>query len=250
MLRWLMIGAVLCVGCEGKTPPKSSGASHWLLPCAVDADCGAALACLCGQCSASCDADSDAEQDACPVGICVADACGGASVCRPAPADEAVIELDEMQTEGPDGEGQFDPPRVDADNPDGVWQFHRPSIVDANVLELRADGTFIYTLGGCDAVECAWGHWETRADGIHLRPPEGEAGFRWPDEFALETVSAVVLSPNADGVAARVTAADRADFAQDWRVRGLAVDCIDWSVSLSDAPAEPQSCSAPAYPDL
>jgi hypothetical protein len=140
-------------------------------------------------------------------------------------------------------------PVVEADNPRGVWQFHRPSIVDANVLELRADGTFVYTLGGCDAVECAWGQWATVAGTIRLTPPPDEAVFRWPDEFALDVVSAVVLSPAPEGMNARVTAPDRADFEQAWRSRGLSLSCVDWSVAVSDTPADASSCRAPAYPD-
>lgn len=260
MLRWLMVLAVLA-GCEGRTAaPEGSGASHWLLPCVADADCGA-LSCLCGQCALTCD------DGACPLGVCVADACGAEALCRAADDDAAQVDesidqaemrgepVDDLEMEGEEppfevDEAWADGPLVGADNPRGVWQFHRPSPVDANVLELRADGTFIFTLGGCDAVDCAWGTWARDGNEIWLRPPDDELSFRWPDEFAMHAVDAVHLSARADGVVARVTAPDRESFEQTWLNQGLAVDCVDWSTGVSDAPAEPEHCHSPAYPDL
>lgn len=140
-------------------------------------------------------------------------------------------------------------PSADGENPRGVWQFHQPSIIDGNVLELRADGTFVYTLGGCEAVQCAWGQWQSDVDGIRLLPPTDEGAFRWPDEFALHAVRTVVLSPTDEGVAARVEAADRLGYDQRWLNRGLSIDCVDWTAELSDAAAQAQHCRMPAYPN-
>lgn len=247
MLRWLTLGAVLMWGCDSRSPtPESSGASHWLLPCAADTDCGA-LICECGQCALPCEVGGDA----CAVGECVADACGAEALCRPLTeaeesADNAVMMIEDAPAPA---DGWAAGPEVTADSPRGVWQFHRPSVVDANVLELRADGTFVFTLGGCDAVDCAWGTWALIDGAVRLAPPMGEATFRWPDEFAMHPVSAVELSPSADGAVAAVAAPDRDGYAQAWLSRGLAVDCVDWSVGLSDAPAEAQHCQSPPYPE-
>ncbi len=59
-----------------KDPPQTSGESHWLRPCAADAECGDGV-CACGVCTLPCDADG-----ACAAlgGVCTG-TCEGAQVC-------------------------------------------------------------------------------------------------------------------------------------------------------------------------
>ncbi len=73
---------LLVAGCIESAPPPGGGRvdseSHWLAPCADDAECGG-LACLCGTCTRACDAAAPCGGEARCVDF-------GGDVCAPAPA--------------------------------------------------------------------------------------------------------------------------------------------------------------------
>lgn len=81
---------LLVAGCIESAPPPGSGRvdseSHWLAPCADDAECGG-LACLCGVCTRACDAAAPCGGEARCVDF-------GGAVCAPVPACAAGCEGD------------------------------------------------------------------------------------------------------------------------------------------------------------
>lgn len=68
-----------CAADPASPVPAASGESHFLRACADEAECGGALACLCGVCSAACD------DDAACAGLGARAVCSAAGACGEAP---------------------------------------------------------------------------------------------------------------------------------------------------------------------
>lgn len=56
-----MLAAIVLPACGANSKGATDTNTNWLKPCDEDAECGSELACLCGRCTVTCDADEECE---------------------------------------------------------------------------------------------------------------------------------------------------------------------------------------------
>ena len=67
----LLLATLLLAGCKAdstSTGPSTDSATHWLMRCEADNECGEGLDCLCGLCTVPCQGSDDCELG----GMCIA----------------------------------------------------------------------------------------------------------------------------------------------------------------------------------
>ena len=97
---------------------------------------------------------------------------------------------------------------LDGSEPPAATIYHLEGLVDAVNLAVSPDGTFFWTIDGCDFFggDCAL--WARQGSGMQLEPVPGKPSFRWVHNGSFGTeVTRITLRPGpgadqatADGV--------------------------------------------------
>ncbi len=96
-------------------------------------------------------------------------------------------------------------PEAALERPDWALDFlHEVDGIDSTNLWLNEDGSFVWTINGCDFSGGGLGRWSVVSDSeITLLPPEGEDAFLWLDDISfMNEVESVTLTPADTGFVA------------------------------------------------
>lgn len=104
----------------------------------------------------------------------------------------------------------------------GIW--HRAQ-VDATNLEIKADGTFRWTIEGCDFGGGDCGVWKAHPEGgIVLRPAAGDTSFEWMGSGFRDAASALRVTRVGDTVVIRGTVGGEVRD-QKWELGRVCAQC-------------------------
>jgi hypothetical protein len=110
----------------------------------------------------------------------------------------------------------------------GSWSL--PGHVDATNLEIRADGTFVWDIDGCDFGGGGEGRWRTDPvvgppGAFIFEPPRGQATFDWMDDVTFRLpVASLRVARNGDHLS--VSGDDRGKpFTQTWDPGSVCPNC-------------------------
>ncbi|MBX3191064.1 MAG: hypothetical protein KF819_28970 [Labilithrix sp.] len=119
----------------------------------------------------------------------------------------------------------------------GIW--HREQ-VDATNLEIKPDGTFLWSIEGCDFGGGGCGRWQADAEGIVLQPLEGNVSFEWSHQGFKDRVRFIRIKREGETVAIRGMIVDGESFTQTWKSGRSCAIC-----GGSLGPTGQEACSTP-----
>ncbi len=112
--------------------------------------------------------------------------------------------------------------------------YHEVSESDAENLEFRSDGTFVWTMNGCDTFGFQCGEWKQSLDGTITITPTGAVPrpFHWGEHVDVVAVG--------DGLVVRSVNASHKTITEKWK-RGRVCAACDVGTGLGPG-APPRPC--------
>lgn len=132
--------------------------------------------------------------------------------------------------------------------PSGQTTYHLEGTVDAVNLVVVPDGSFFWTINGCDFFGGDCAIWTKQGVDIELRPIDARLLFRWVQggSFATEVVRVTLRPAGPDQVTADGVTTGGTAFKQRWSLGQICPSCGGLGPTAlypcSDPLAPPESC--------